>query len=70
MEKIDYENFGKCLERILDSDRSSINSFHENFVCALADFGLSEYISVDEMKWYQDYVENEESYLGIDDYLW
>lgn len=68
MEELDYMQLGKCFAKILESDRSNINSFHEDFVCALADFGFTEFISVDEMKWYQESVVEGVSGLSIDDY--
>jgi hypothetical protein len=66
--ELDYNNLGKCLEKILEADRYNWDRFREDFVLTLVEFGYDYCLTHEEQKWHKDYVENGENYLSIDDY--
>ena len=62
------ENRANCLENLLDVDRYDWDSFHEDFVRILVQFGYRKYLTVGEEDWYKNEVEDGTNCTSIVDY--
>jgi len=65
--KVDYNNLGKCLAKLLEADRQDWERFHEDFVRILVEFGYSYCLTYEEKQWYKE--NKNEYYTSINEYI-
>lgn len=63
------ENHAECLQELLSVDRNDWDSYHEDFVRILHEFGYEKYMTADELGWHNNKIEDGEYEESISDYI-